>query len=209
MAAAITFYGGAGNNQINTLSGGSGIGFFGASSFGSSISIGSYNGRTFICDPTGSSAGPEVENCLYNTSSTVILGQSGSGINLLACPNYLATLNIRFTNNSPVQTQNVTLYCYDRVSTSNFASGVILQAAQIIHPTTTQITNGSGNSTWVNLCSGSNQLGMISGPGTSGYSVNGLLTSDTEHDWYLALSASPLTVGAKTQFGLSFSLEYL
>ena len=30
-----------------------------------------------------------------------------------------------------------------------------------------------------------------------------------QHDWYLALSAEPTTIGSKTNFGLYFTLEYL
>ena len=31
----------------------------------------------------------------------------------------------------------------------------------------------------------------------------------TRHDWYLALSASPTTIGSKTNYGLYFTLEYI
>ena len=31
----------------------------------------------------------------------------------------------------------------------------------------------------------------------------------TRHDWYLALSASPQSIGSKTDYGLNFTLEYL
>jgi len=31
----------------------------------------------------------------------------------------------------------------------------------------------------------------------------------TRHDWYVGLSASPDSIGSKTDFGLYFTLEYL
>lgn len=31
----------------------------------------------------------------------------------------------------------------------------------------------------------------------------------TRHDWYVALSASPTTIGSKTKYGLYFTLEYI
>ena len=31
----------------------------------------------------------------------------------------------------------------------------------------------------------------------------------TRHDWYVALSASPTTIGSKTNYGLYFTLEYI
>jgi hypothetical protein len=192
---------------INNLSG-SGLGFYGDSGFGYSIPVGSYNGRTFITDSTGTQQGPEADNCKYLASGTVILGQTGSGINLRQVPNYLATLNIHFSHTSPVQVQNVKIYGYDRSDKNHAPSGVGFYAAQIIHPPTTQTLVGSGSTTWTNLLGSGSTLGLTSGPGTSGLSPNGAATSDTQHDWYLALSATPLTVGAK-EFGLFFEMEYL
>jgi hypothetical protein len=43
-----------------------------------------------------------------------------------------------------------------------------------------------------------------------GYVSNsGSLLAATRHDWYVALSSEPVTVGSKTQYGLYFSVEYL
>src|SRR4051812_22609336 len=109
--ATIEFYAGEGNN-INALSG-SGIGFFGDSGFGYSIPVGSYNGRTFITDSTGTAQGPEADNCKYLSSGTVIYGQTGSGIALRQLPNYQASLNVRFTHTAPALVQNVFIYGYD------------------------------------------------------------------------------------------------
>jgi hypothetical protein len=38
---------------------------------------------------------------------------------------------------------------------------------------------------------------LVASPGTSGFSPNGVGTIDTQHDWYVALSASPDSVGSK------------
>jgi len=37
----------------------------------------------------------------------------------------------------------------------------------------------------------------------------GALHQAERHDWYVALSASPDSIGSKTQYGLYFTLEYL
>jgi hypothetical protein len=37
----------------------------------------------------------------------------------------------------------------------------------------------------------------------------GSLHTNTRHDWYVALSSEPITIGSKTQYGLYFSVEYL
>jgi hypothetical protein len=44
---------------------------------------------------------------------------------------------------------------------------------------------------------------------TSSNYKQGALHSSTRHDWYLALSSEPNTIGSKTQYGLYFSVEYL
>lgn len=40
-------------------------------------------------------------------------------------------------------------------------------------------------------------------------SKSGALLRDTRHDWYVALSAEPDSIGSKTEYGLYFTLEYL
>jgi hypothetical protein len=204
--ALLSFFAGEGAN-INNISG-SGIGFYGDSGFGYSIPVGSFNGRSFITDSTGTAQGPEVDNNKFAGAGTVIVGQAGSGINLRQLPNYLSTLNIRFTHTSAVQVQNAKLYGYDRSNKTNAPSGVDLYAAQIIHPDLTQVMNGSGSATWVNIKGSGTILALTSGPGVSGLSPNGPGTTAAQHDWYVALSATPTSVGAK-EFGSWMELEYL
>ncbi len=204
--ASIDFYAGENTNISNLAA--SGLGFYGDSGFGYSIPIGLYNGRTFITDSTGTNQGPEADNCKYLAPTTVILGQTGSGISLRSVPNYLATLNIRFTHSSAVQTQNAKIYGYDRSSKNNNPSGVTLQAAEIIHPNTTQLPIGSGSTSWANIKGSGTTLSLVGSPGVSGLSPNGTGTSAAQHDWFLALSASPSSIGAK-EFALWMELEYL
>lgn len=47
-------------------------------------------------------------------------------------------------------------------------------------------------------------------PGPSGFyaGAGNVGVSSSQHDWYCALSASPLTIGSKAQYSLYFSLEY-
>ena len=39
--------------------------------------------------------------------------------------------------------------------------------------------------------------------------LTGSLHTSTQHDWYAAISAEPVTIGSKTDYGLYFTLEYL
>jgi hypothetical protein len=210
MAAQIRFISGGGGFPINDLSG-SGLGFYGAANFGASVAVAAYQARTFITDATGALQGPEVNNVIYLNPGSGILGQAGSGIGLRAIPNWQSTLNIRFTNDTAVKTQNGYIMIFDRVNINNPASGVTTKAAQIIHPNIVQGPGGSGDTTWwtFNAAATGLQMPLVASPGTSGFSPNGVGTIDTQHDWYVALSASPDSVGSKTQYGLYAYVEYL
>lgn len=193
---------------INALAG-SGLGFYGDGGFGESVSVGSYQGRTFITNSNGTAQGPEVDNVKFLNSASGILGQSGSGIALTAIPNYQSTLNIRFTHTSAVKTQNAKLRIFDRSDINNAASGVTTKVAEIIHPDTVQNNNGSGDSSWHTPAGSSVIVDFVASPGESGQRPNGADTTDDIHDWYSAVSASPDSVGSKTQFGLYFEVEFL
>lgn len=204
--ASIQWYAGDGFN-INNLSG-SGLGFYG-SNFGDSVDVGSYQDSCFITNSAGTSLGPQIDNIKWLNIGSGTVNGTTSGIPLTAIPNYLATLNIRFNHSVAVKTQNAKLYCYDRSDIANPQSGVTFKAAQLIHPSITQTNNGSGDSTWLSLAGTGVYMSLVASPGTSGLRPNGANTSDTNHDWYTALSCSPDSVGSKTQFGLYFSVEYL
>ena len=53
----------------------------------------------------------------------------------------------------------------------------------------------------------------LMGPGSDGYlnwlTKEGAAHRALRHDWYLALSASPQSIGSKTDYGLYFTIEYL
>jgi hypothetical protein len=210
MAPQIRFIAGGGGFPINDLSG-SGLGFYGNANFGASVPVASYQQRTFITDATGAIQGPEVNNVMYLNPGSGILGQQGSGIALQAIPNWQATLNIRFNNDTSVRTQNAKMMIYDRVNTNNAASGVTTKAAQFIHPNPVQGPGGSGDSSWWNFNYTTPGLTMplVASPGMSGLSPSGANTVDVQHDWYVAISGSPDSIGSKTQYGLYVSLEYL
>jgi hypothetical protein len=207
--ATVTFYA---NNYVINDAAGSGLGFYGDAGFAASVSVGSYQGRTFITNGAGTTQGEEANNVKFLNAGSGILGQSGSGVALTAIPNSQGTLNIRFTNATAVKVQSATLYGYDRSNIYNSPSGVVLKAAELIHPTSTQVNNGSGDTTWTTLAGSGSTLSLCPSPGPSGlYAGNGSNSqwSATQHDWYVALSVSPDSIGSKTAFGLAMELEYL
>lgn len=205
--AAITFF--SDENGVQNLNG-SGLGFYG-SAFGTSVSVGSYNDSTFITNSAGTTQGAQVENNKWTaTNSGSINGLTM--VNLLRIPNSLATLNVRFTHGSSVQTQNAKLRIYDRSSINNPASGVTTKVAEIINTDNTQTTNGSGDTAWLTPAGSAIIVDLAPSPGMSGfYAGNGSNStrSDTRHDWFTAISASPDSIGSKTLYGLYISLEYL
>jgi len=205
MAATISFHAGA--SPIENLSG-SGLGFFGAS-FGQSVEVGSWQDTTYITDGTGSTEGNVCENTQWIHQASGIQSDAGE-IALNYIPNRLATLNIRFNNDTAVKTQNTVLRIFDRSNINNEASGVTTKVAELIHPNTSQaVVSGSSDTTWTTPAGSGVTLTLLQSPGVSGERPLGNETSETQHDWYTVISASPDSIGAKTLYGLYVELEYL
>jgi hypothetical protein len=201
--AEIQFF--ADTNHIQHLAG-SGMGFYG-SNFATSVAVGSYQDSTYVTDATGTSQGPQSNNFKWLNTASGTLNGASSGLPLTGVPNFQATLNPRFLHGSAVKTDNVRLYIYDRVNLNNLPSGVTCKVAEFVHPSLTQVNNGSGSTLW-QTPAGSSYMSLTSSPGMSGFRPNGANTSADRHDWYLGMSASPNSVGTKTQFGMAISLEY-
>jgi hypothetical protein len=52
-------------------------------------------------------------------------------------------------------------------------------------------------------------MSLANSPGMSGLSPDGSGTVSDRHDWFLAISSSPDTIGSKTQYAMWVELEYL
>ena len=223
--ASIDFY--AAGNTIAT----SGLGFFGGS-FGQAVEINKFQDTTFITDSAGTLQGAAVNNIKYSTDTKAFAPGIVEATGIHRIPNAKATLNVRFTHSSVVRTQNAKLRIYDRVNKDFAASGVITRVAELLHTSASYNVEGSGDTTWYGsatgagspnpsnrLAAGTNTVGgsgivvpLAQSPGPSGhYAGNGSSNTGqyTQHDWYLAISASPDSIGSKTQYGLYVELEYL
>jgi len=187
---------------------GEALGFFGPDGFGDPLSLNEFNGRTFVTNTAGSVAKEECDNCRRSSSSGVIIGQTGTGISLINLPNYLATANIRFTHPQEVLVQNAKLIAFDGSVLANAPTGLNVYGAEIIHTSRLQTDSGTGDTTWTLMAGSGTSLPLVNSPGTSGISPLGPATTDTRHDWYVALSVSPTTPGDKT-FGFKVDLEYI
>lgn len=202
--AAFTFYG----DETIPL-GGSGLGFFG-SSFGNSVEVGAYQDTTYITDGNGVVQGAAIDNTKWAHASSGIQNTIGTDPVLLTyIPNRLATLKINFTHSSAVKLQNTKLRIFDRSNINNPASGVTTKVAQLIHIDPTQGAGGSGDATWVTPAGSSTIMDLEYSPGVSGLHGTSTTWTDTSHDYFVVISASPDQIGAKTMFGLFVQTEYL
>lgn len=196
-----------------TISGGSGLGFFGTA-FGNSINVGSFNQNTYITDGAGINQGPAGNNIQFYNGTSGYLGNNLVPTGLTYMPNNQATLNIRFNNDTAVQTTNYQLFIYDRINTNNPASGVVTYCAELVHVNPVANNTGSGSTTWFAFSGIASQTGiymtLFNSPGQSGvYNNTSSTRPDTQHDSFLAITASPLSIGSKSQYGLYVSLQYL
>ncbi len=187
---------------------GDALGFFGPDGFDDPLSLNEFNGRTFVTTPTGVIASEECDNCRRISSSGVVIGQTGTGINIRNLPNYLATINLRFTHPQSVLVQNARLVAFDGTDVNNAPTGVDMYGAEIIHTSRLQTDTGTGDTAWILMGGSSQPVNLVASPGTSGLSPLGPATTSIRHDWYVALSVAP-TIPSDKQFSFRVDLEFI
>jgi len=213
---------------------GSGLGLFGAG-YGISVPVDAYQQSTWVTNANGTASD---QYQLGNTMYTSISGMSyngGSEIQNVNIPNYYAPLKISFQNDTAVRVQNCKLRIFDRNDINNMASGVVTQVYEVRHPNGSTSASGlayrgiTGHA-WQEFDPVESMFDMIltSSPGVSGLNTSasevlpsaqfgftnwltnsGAALQSTQHDWYIALSASPDSIGSKTNYALYFTCEYL
>ena len=208
---------------------GSGLGFYGAG-YGVSVPIGGRQDTTWITNSDGTATQRvQLHNTKYVSGSTVSI-DNATAIALDKLPNNKCPLNIRFEHDEAVRVQNCKLRIFDRNDITNQASGVTTYVYEARHPSNDQSVSdldqkGRAGLTWYEFdpIDPMTDMPLTPSPGASGTNTN---TNDTDinlgyasqqgvshpsvrHDWYLAMSAEPDSIGSKTQYGLYFSVEYL
>ena len=213
MAAAISFYAGQGGGTWVNMNA-SGLGFFGAS-FGTSVQVGEYQDSTYISASDGSApAGPQATNCKYDIATSGVIIDGDAAVVPSAVAFNSGTLNIRFTFDSAVKTQNSEFRIFNRSSITVGAEGVTTQVLQVcnggsgVSSSGTALAPGS-HPGWIAPSGSGIIVPLLYGAGSGGLSPSGTDTQDTQHDWYTCMSASPLSIGSKENFGLYVQLEYL
>lgn len=196
MATTIDWYGGDGVNQILPAESGANdtLGFFGAN-FGFSIKVGEYNNTSYVTTDNGSTNHGQVPNLKYANTSGAYVASELTATELLEIDNSEATLRIRLETDSAVQTQNTSFRAFDRSNINNNPSGVSCYAAEIKKQST--LVRGSGDTYWT----------QIYGSGST-LTLEDHSDAATNHSWWVGLTASPNSIGAKT-FGFYFETEFI
>lgn len=189
-----------------------GLGFYGAS-FGASVQVGQYQDTTFITNGAGTIEGAQVTNAKYPGNSSGVEIDGDPEVLLTALPVSSGTLNVRFTNDSAVKTQNGELRIFDRTLPAvNGASGVTSQVAQLVLGGSGVSSSGTlqeSHNGWLELAGSGIVMTLLSSPASGGLTPSGVDSEDIRHDWYVALSATPTSIGSKDDFGLFIELEFL
>lgn len=195
-----------GSLQFDTLVANSGqmynrIGHFGISGPNSFVSTNTYQDTTYIVNEDGAVSGAypasgKLSNLKYVNSASVNPNSSGSQA-VSGISRNDATIRIHFTQPSgtPCTTQNAKFRCValnassgiDNIAT--LASGLYVQAFEV-----------GVSSAW----------SLISQNGAQNYiSIADRAGSSIVHDFFVGISASPISVGVLKSHGYLFSLEYI
>jgi len=198
MATTVRWFGGAGSPEIAPASSGglNTCGFFGAN-FGFSIRVGEYNQTTFRTNGNGTSNGSQLPNIRFANSSGAFVGAALTADELLEIENAQATLQVRLNTDTVIKTQNSKFRAFDRVNINSNPSGVSIRACEIEKDQA--LVRGSGDQFWT-IIAGSGSVLSLSDQTTANAS---------DHRWYIGLTATPTSIGEKTNIGFYFETEFL
>jgi hypothetical protein len=167
------------------------IQFAGAAGFDSKITVGAYNDTTHVKSSGGDdeSDGNTPNNVKFISQAGGTGGDSqadwGDGTeDLDAITEAEATLKITFSDDASVITEDAIFYAYDGSTPATAPTGVDVRAAEVGDANFTE-AEGSGAALALDDQS-----------------------TDTDHDFFIAVSASPTSVGLKDDFAFRIELTY-
>jgi hypothetical protein len=193
VATTLKFYNPA-NPAIEILPAASGglntIGFYGPG-FGLSVRVGDFNESTYRTTEDGQTNGTALPNVRWASATGAYVGPSIVEQGLQTILDSEATLRIELMTDVAVTTQNGVFRAFDKSSIDNPSSGVDVYAVEI--------DGGSGLPNWTNQVGGSGTVLPMASK----------LFPQTTHNWYVALSSTPTSIGEKTNFAFYFETEFL
>ena len=169
---------------------------FSGSTFGSAITVASWNDGTFAGNGDPGTTQGTMNNNKYLTSNTISI--NGGGSEALNDTNLTAnecTVKVNFSHGSAVTTSTAYFYCYDGTTTTTEAVGVDVYAFE----------RGVSATAWTSV---NDDSGNVGGNNSGERLSLADQTSATSHDYYVAISVSPESVGAKTSFDFGVTLIY-
>jgi hypothetical protein len=157
---------------------------FAGGSFGAAVTVSEYNTSTHVESSVGAddSSANTPNNNKYIASGTADWGDGTENLDQIATTE--AALKINFSHGSSVVTSNTKFYAYDGTTPATAPTGVTFYAAEV------------GDSAWTNAEGSGSALAIDDD------------TTGTSHDYFIAVSASPESVGLKTAFKLRIELTY-
>jgi hypothetical protein len=164
---------------------------FAGATFDSAITVGSYNDSTHV----ESSVGADDSNANTPNNNKFISASGGTGgdgqgdwgdgtEDIDAIVDAECALKINFSHGSAVAVSAHTFYAYDGSTTTAVPTGVTFYCAE------------QGDTNWTNAEGSASALTITDS------------ASATSHDFYILISASPESVGEKTDFKLRSELTY-
>jgi hypothetical protein len=172
--------------------------FAGVGGLATPITVGSWQSESHLGsgDPGTDQCGTNhVPNVKYVSGTQY---DSGSGTETLNDTNLAiteCTMRVKFTDAASVATSAARFYAFDGATEANEAIGIEAYAFE----------RGVGATAWTQL----NDDSANTGGDNSGERLSlSDQTAGTEHYFYLAVSARPESVGAKTQFDFGVALTY-
>jgi hypothetical protein len=149
---------------------------FAAATFDSKITVDAYNDSTHVKTSANAdkSSSNTPRNNKYLTSSTVSINGAASK-NLNTATDAECALKINFADASSISLESAIFYAYDGSTTTVAPSGLTVQAAE------------QGDSSWSSV-----------GGSAAALALGDKTTPGTSHDYFILVSATPTSVGAKT-----------
>jgi hypothetical protein len=163
------------------------------------ITVGSWQDGTHVGSGTPGTdqcGANHARNVKYLTGTTMsVNGAASEDINDTNLAEAECTMRVHFNHTSSVAISNARLYCYDNSTTTVEATEIEAYAFErgVSATAWTQINDDSGN---------------IGGDNSGERLALGNKSAATDHYWYIAISVSPETVGAKSAFALGVALTY-
>jgi len=172
--------------------------FSGTGGLSTPITVGSWNSEAHLGngDPGADQCGTNhVPRVTYVNGTQFDNGSGTQDLNDTNLTTQECSLRINFTDASTVAISSARFYCYNGTLTTTEAVGIEAYAFE----------RGVTATAWTHV----NEDGTSFGGDNSG---ERLALSDhsaaTEHTYYIAISARPLSVGAKTEFDMGIALTY-